>query len=79
MGTAAIVIGIVDTLLSITDKVMDHLPNYEQRKKKEFRSLRMAYDNEKSKDPSQRDDNLVGVYRDRLLLFVSIFEKEMSE
>ena len=70
---------IIGSVLSIVDKAMDLIPNYEQRKKSEFRSLRMAYENEKSKDYPHRDDNLVGIYRDRLLRFIDIFAKDINQ
>ena len=66
------------TLLSVVDKVMDIIPNYEQIKKEKFYSLRVAYENEKSKEFPYRDDNLVGIYRNRLLQFISVFDSEIS-
>jgi len=73
--------GIMETitlLMSIADKVMDMLPDYEQIKKEEFLRLKTAYENEKKKDVLSRDDNLVGIYRDMLLMFLSVFNEEIG-
>jgi len=68
----------VSMLLSVVSKAMDMIPNYEQRKKKEFFKLMEDYENEKKKAYPARDDNLVGIYRDRLMLFISVFDTEIS-
>ena len=68
----------VTMLLSVVEKTMDFIPNYEQRKKKEYRTLRTAYENEKKKAWDDIDDNLVGIYRDRLMLFIAIYNNEIS-
>jgi len=72
---------IVDTftlLVSVVDKVMDLLPSYDQNKKKQFYSLRKKYEEEKSKNYPDRDDNLVGVLHDDLLRFMDVFKEELS-
>ncbi len=69
---------ILEVSLSIIDKFMDMLPDYEQRKKEKFYSLKVAYENEKSKQVPYRDDNLVGIYRNRILQFLSVFNSEIS-
>ena len=72
---------IIDTfalLISVVDKLMDVLPNYDQRKRKEFYNLRQKYENEKKQSYPLRDDNKVGIYRDKLLLFMSEFKKEIG-
>ena len=68
----------VTMLLNVVGKAMDFIPNYDQRKKEEYHTLRTAYENEKKKSYPNRDDNLVGVYRDRLMQFVAIFNNEIS-
>jgi len=62
--------------LSITDKLMDKMPNYEQKKRKQFYNLRSRYQEEKNME--DRDDNLLGHYRDQLLIFLDAFDKELS-
>ena len=69
----------VTMLLSVVGKVMDKLPNYDQRKKEEFYKLRTKYENEKSKEYYMRDDNQLGIYRDRVMRFCSIFSTELSK
>ena len=71
-------IELVGTLLSIVDKTMDLLPDYDQIKKEQFYRMRMQYENEKNKSYPHRDDNLVGVYRDRCLQFAASFADEIS-
>jgi len=65
-------------LLSVVNKTMDMLPDYEQRKKEKFHKMQRDYNNEKNKEYPQRDDNLVGIYRDRCLQFVAVFNYEIS-
>ena len=65
-------------LLSITDKLMDRLPNYAQIKKEKYYRLRNIYLTERAKAYPQRDDNLVGIYRYELLEFLRIFEAEIE-
>jgi len=65
-------------LLSVVNKTMDMLPDYEQRKKEKFYKMQRDYSNEKNKEFPNRDDNLVGVYRDRCLQFVAVFSAEIS-
>jgi len=69
----------VTMLLSVVGKAMDLIPNYSQRKKQEYHTLRTAYDNEKKKSWADRDDNLIGIYRDRLMLFIAVFSDEISK
>lgn len=72
------VIELVGAALSIVDKAMDLIPNYDQRKKQKFYKMRMQYEDEKNKEYPHRDDNLVGIYRDRCLQFIAIFADEIS-
>lgn len=68
----------VKLLLSITDKLMDRMPTYNQRKKETYHKLRMKYLEEKSKAYPERDDNLVGLCRMELLEFIRTFEQEIE-
>ena len=72
------VLNTINLLLSVTDKLMDKLPDYEQRKKEKFLKMKRRYENEKAKQYPDRDDNLIGVYRDRILRFIAIFNSEIS-
>ena len=72
------VIGTVNLLLSVTDKLMDKFPNYDQSKKETYFELKRNYENEKAKEYPNRDDNLVGVHRNRLLRYIAIFDSEIS-
>lgn len=67
----------INLLLNVVDKTMDLIPNYDQRKKSEYRRYKTAYEEEKNKAYPHRDDNLVGVYRDRLLRFIAAFNFEI--
>ena len=72
------VLNTINLLLSVTDKLMDKLPDYEQRKKEKFLKMKRRYENEKAKQYPDRDDNLIGIYRDRILRFIAIFNSEIS-
>jgi len=67
----------IDLLLEITNKFMDQLPNYDQRKRKAFHKLKEEYENEKVS--SCRDDNRVDNLRDELRRFIQDFSKELSK
>lgn len=41
--------GIIEKTLSIADKLLDHLPNYDQRKKDQYFKFKQIYRNEKNK------------------------------
>ena len=72
------IIATIDLLLSITDKLMDKLPDYSQRKRQQYYKLKKKYDREKSAEFPHRDDNLVDNLRDELIRFVDSFEKELK-
>ena len=65
-------------LLSVVNKTMDMLPDYEQRKKEKYHKLLTLYENEKSQEGWLRDDNLVGIYKNKLLRFISVFKEELD-
>lgn len=69
---------LITVFLSIVDKAMALIPTYDQRKRKKYYSLRKAYEQERSKAFGERDDNLIGIYRDELLRFVSVFEADLE-
>lgn len=69
---------IVKLLLSITDKILDRMPTYAQSKREQYFYLRKRYENEIAKEYPNRDDNLCGVYRRDLLLYLAVFDTEIS-
>lgn len=68
----------ITLLLSIANKLMDLLPDYEQVKREKFHRLRTKYEEEQMKEWDKRDDNLLGIYRSRILLFMQDFEQEID-
>lgn len=76
--TADSIAEIVNLLLSITDKLMDRLPDYNQRKREQYHKLKMKYLTESSKAYPDRDDNLIGLCRIDLAEFVKTFEQEIE-
>jgi len=69
---------IIQLALSITDKLMDKIPNYEQRKREQFHKLRDKYEKEIVKNYPDRDDTRIDDYRDNLLRFLQDFNKEVA-
>lgn len=43
------VTGIVEKVLGIADKLLDHIPDYDQRKKDQYFKFKQIYKNEKNK------------------------------
>lgn len=62
--------------LSIIDKLMDKIPDYSQRKREQYKNLKNKYLNEKNAE--KRDDNLVDIYHDELIVFLEAFAKELK-
>lgn len=65
-----------ELILSIVDKTMDKLPNYAEKKKEEFRKLKLAYENEKKSN--YRDDELIQDLQEKILSFLEVFDKEIA-
>ena len=65
--------------LSAIEKLLDHLPNYEQRKRDKFFKLKKEYVEEINKEYYQRDDDKVLNLRDELIVFLESFQKEISK
>lgn len=72
------ILGTVDLLLSVTGKLLDKLPDYDQRKKEKFYKLQKEYNEEITKEYPQRDDNKIANLRDEIKLFTSTFIKEIQ-
>ena len=70
---------LVSNLLSVIGKTMDLIPNYDQRKKDKYYKLLGKYEKEKSRDLDYRDANLLGIYRDELMRFISVYNSEISK
>lgn len=68
---------IIGLALSIVDKTLDHVPNYEQRKKEKYHKLKKAYLNELIR--ADRDDNLVIKLELELRQFLETFDSELRE
>lgn len=69
---------LVAALFSVTDKLLDKMPDYDQRKKEKYFKLRTRYNDEFKKDYPSRDDDLILNLRDELLSFIDTFSKEVS-
>ena len=63
--------------LSIFDKYLDKTPDYDQRQRKKYHALKRKY--LKEKKSSNRDDNLVVLYRNELRLFIEASLGKISE
>ena len=73
------VVDLISVFLSVVDKAMDLIPDYSQRKRKMFYSLRRAYEQERAKGFGERDDNLIGIYRDELTRFMDVFGDDLAK
>lgn len=69
-------IGLISAFLSAFGKVLDKLPNYDQKKRKEYYELALAYEQEMKKD--NRDLDLAMNLRDQLKTFLKAFEVDME-
>lgn len=67
---------IIGALLGVVDKVLEAMPDYEQRKREQYFKLRKKLQEEMSRDLP--DDNLIGNLTDELKLFLESFSQEIS-
>ena len=65
--------------MSLTDKLLDKMPDYSQGKKEKYYQIKRKYVREMSKDTPYRDDVRIDEYRDQLLVFLKSFNSEISE
>lgn len=65
--------------LGIFDKVLDHLPNFGQRRKKQYMKHRKIFLKEKSKPRHQRDDNKMWTARNNYKLILEAYSKEVYQ
>ena len=69
---------IISNLLGALEEAIKLIPDYEQRKKNQYFKLKERYENEKSKEYYERDDNQLAIYRSDLMRFISVFRSEIS-
>lgn len=69
-------VGLVTALLGAFGKALDKLPNYDQKKRKEYYELRLAYLQELQKE--KRDLDLFMNLRDQLKAFLEAFEIDIE-
>jgi len=67
------VIEYIGIALSLADKLMDRIPDYEEKKREHFYKLRRKYEREVSKDRQYRSDLRVDEYATDLKLFIEHF------
>ena len=75
----ASIVSTLSLLLSVTNKLMDKLPDYSQRKRRTYHNLLTRYHKAKSEQHPYRDDNLVGHLRDELIDFIMVFDKDIKK
>lgn len=68
----------LDLAIGVVSKVLDMLPDYDQRKRKKFHDLNKKYEFEKIKDYPDRDDERVIILRHELRNFIKAFQAEIS-
>lgn len=70
-------IAMVDTALNVIEKLLDKLPDFDQRKKSEYFKLKHAYLQEKTRE--DRIDNHLEHYAGNLSLFLEVWHKELTK
>ena len=65
-------------LLIVVGKIINRLPNYNQKKKEKYYELVKKYDTEMSRTYDNRDDNQVGIAKMELDRFVKVFSDEIE-
>lgn len=64
--------------LSLGDKLLDKLPDYDQRKKDDYYKKKKQYLLERSKNYPQRDDDLLLTLKEDLYNYLDAFRKELE-
>lgn len=72
-------IAMVTALANMTSKVMDKLPDYDQKKKEHFHDLNTRLNAERKKQYPDRDDDLIMNLRDDLVSFCLAFNEEINK
>ena len=71
MGAAAIA-----ALIGVVNKTLGMMPNYEQRKRKQWYEMQLLYSQEKAKAYPDRDDDVIMELHMKIILWASAFGKE---
>jgi len=66
------------TVIKLIDKVMDRMPNYEQRKKEKYFKLKKKLLDESKKPNHLKIDGRIDDLVDELILFVDAFSEEIG-
>ena len=69
---------IVATLITLTSKILDKTPNYEQKKKEQWSKLCLRYNDEVKKLYPDRDDDLIMNLREQIVIFSASFSEEIK-
>jgi len=64
--------------LSLGDKLLEKIPNYDQKKRNSYYEKKSLYLSEVSKTYPERDDDLILNLRDDLKAFLEAFNKEIK-
>jgi len=65
-------------VLQIANKLMDKIPDYDQRKKEKLFKLSKEYQEELVRPRDMQDDDLIANLQDEIKLFVTTFAKEIE-
>jgi len=68
----------VKELLVVVGKIINRLPNYNQKKREQYYDLVKKYDLEMSRNYDNRDDNQVGLAKKNLERFLTVFSTEIE-
>ncbi len=66
------------TILTLATKVMDQIPNYDQRKKEKFYKLKRKYEEERIRPRDMQDMGALLTYKKELEMYVETFIKEIE-
>lgn len=65
-------------ILELATAVLEKIPDYSQRRKNEFYSLKKDYTNELLKNYLDRDDNKITILRNKISDFAKVFTAELK-
>ena len=64
--------------LSLGDQILKKLPNYDQKKRKDYYEKKSLYTQEKAKTYPERDDDLLLALKEDLYNHLEAFKKEIE-